>query len=573
MNKMLTTVLVFAISYSAFSKTIVWYHFDEAAPDATFAGHEIINAVNPGTLNGVVYSIASTTFTANDDRGYGAHGTTAFISPLAVLDPESGNVIENERAFVTSQTRSATTGFGGYGGGAVRFKNDETPRWGSFTAEAFVQVPQPMASFLTSNATHKNYGHPIFGIGSSATGKNMTWSLQYYRGNFWLRATGATPGSVVSSAIMNDFKWHHVAVTVDNSSGTSTVLTLFVDYVQIGSIALASSTLDYANASYPFTIGADPGLASTGKFCGIIDEFRVSDEVLTTDRFLRMVKKSEAPSDVISWWSMEEWGSGYDDYSKLATVTGPYDRKRDFGGWTLTRMLFGGSAGTTQGKYDASSFVQSEIYVDRTGNPQTVTDAGSYLTVIDDPVTQTSWQQASYLKVTQESVGDLTGDDFTLEFYFKANGSNLVGGNSTILMVPTSGSTLKIPVPALQLYIESNGQLSTAFTPASGTTEYHSITGDGVRVDDSKWHHVAVVYDKANAMLRFYCDRRLGQTAENVTLSECLNEFVIGAKGTMWNNNYGFAGWLDEFRITRCALDKERFMSLDPKRGIAIIVR
>ena len=571
-TRLAAVALCFAAAVShAETNVLVRFHFDEAAVDGVLTGMTAVNAANPGTLDGVWYNVANKTYNFEDSSNHGARGAVAFAEPLAVYDPITGDLHVNRRAWVTNGRVDATS-HDGKTSSAVRFKNGVTPQWTTFTAEAFIRMTSSRRTYMNTNSTAKQYCQTIFGVGSAWNAD--LWGVHYKAGQIIARCSGAD-GTPIMGTKINDDIWHHVALVVDSTSGTSTTLTLYVDYSIAGTMTLPAASLDYTKAAYPFTIGAHPSLQTTGKFMGLIDEFRVTDAALQPAQFLQLAKTSDVTTDASAWFAMEEWpASGYEDYAKIVknmAVSGPWDRTSGTSGYTIKPLAFGGGS-----KYDGAytnTFVQSELYADRVRNRNAVKvfDAGSFLTHTNETPTVDTWKQVSYQVVTSPSGTGLTDDSFTLEFFAKSNGPNRLGGNSTLLMVPKSTSNLKDPSPALQLYATSGGSLYGAFTKESdGIISYPSIAGN---VHDSAWHHYAVVYDKSAQTLKFYLDRRLRKTVENVTLAASLNQFVLGAKGTMWNNNYGFCGWLDELRITGRALDRQELMSLNARRSFLIIIR
>ena len=81
-----------------------------------------------------------------------------------------------------------------------------------------------------------------------------------------------------------DGRWHHWAITFDGTSGTDTVITLYCDYVSLGSRTL-STPIRYRDNINTLTIGGTT--ATPAHLHGNFDELRVSEGVLPTNKFMR----------------------------------------------------------------------------------------------------------------------------------------------------------------------------------------------------------------------------------------------------------------------------------------------
>ena len=103
---------------------------------------------------------------------------------------------------------------------------------------------------------------------------------QYYVSNVDGNATVVRFGSM----LLSDKKWHHIAANWDMSSGTSTVMKLYVDYELAGSKETVG-TFDKFNKDYLQVIfGGGCGVRA---FSGLIDEPRISAGDIGPERFLR----------------------------------------------------------------------------------------------------------------------------------------------------------------------------------------------------------------------------------------------------------------------------------------------
>jgi hypothetical protein len=154
----------------------------------------------------------------------------------------------------------------------------------SFTIEGFIRYEEfaLFSAIFTKNR---------------ADGGGSTWMLDTdgggnLRARFDSQALGLGSGSpgfnqsfTTTAAVANGL-WHHVAMTYN---GTTRVMDLFVDYVDVGGGTVANA-LVYDDSAMRFG-GSGGGRA----FDGNIDEVRLSDSVLAPNEFLRAVPE---PSSV-----------------------------------------------------------------------------------------------------------------------------------------------------------------------------------------------------------------------------------------------------------------------------------
>lgn len=145
-----------------------------------------------------------------------------------------------------------------------------------------------------------------------------------------------------------------------------------------------------------------------------------------------------------------------------------------------------------------------------------------------------------------------TGD---LHYFVSQHTKNESGGNAAALQ----GTMLqdgRLRISALNgTYDPASGDLvSTA--SVSGETSYSCL--------DGRWHHVAVVYDKAAGTIRAYVDYRRILDAANfraVTKTSGYQKALIVGNGYYSNSKYANTdGGLDEVRLTRRALAPEEFL-------------
>jgi len=141
----------------------------------------------------------------------------------------------------------------------------------NFTVEAFVNTLS-LASFST-----------VFNMSNSL---GVSWMLDTDNASGRLRlradtATAANQAQVagITSPVINDGAWHHIAVTYNGSA-----FTVYLDYAAV--ITNWNPTGDVLfESGYNFNVGAANGRA----FNGLIDEVRFSDTVLGANDLLRAI--------------------------------------------------------------------------------------------------------------------------------------------------------------------------------------------------------------------------------------------------------------------------------------------
>ena len=546
------------LSLTAAANTLVWWRFDQVAIGTAFEGARIVNFADPqaGTYDGWCSRVESQAWKGGYKE---AKGVAAFPTGVTLYDPVTGTSYSNDRGMILC---GDSAGGSAYTSGAVTTSDSSVFRRQTFTAEAFVRMPQAM----TTKADEAS-PNAIFCVGRALT--DDAWGFHYNKGyiltRFKIGSTLGTPGTPVK---IDDDKWHHIAFTAEADGTASVRIRLYLDY-RLFHEKTYEGQIDYENVA-AFVIGVNR-FASGRKFPGCIDEFRFSDRALAPSEFLRFKDENlgigkDVSADVAAWWPMEGYPSDY--WFDLDPALGR-TYWRDKSGWSLTKYHFGGDVGEKVGAY-VGDHLQDAIWERYYGTD--FSNGGSYRTINRDEVTADLQKQGDYVMLTPPTgATPLTDGDFTLEYFYKSNGGNKLGANCTLMMLPTDETgDFKSPSPVLQHYFSKGGTSSLIYVPAVG--DQGECWGLGTL--DSKWHHFACAYDKKARRLVVYVDRKVQQTVENLDLKVTSQSIVLGARGRMWNTNSAFDGWIDEIRITRKALAKNELMQLkSAPGGMAIIIR
>lgn len=560
---------VLAVPTVSLANTLVWWRFGEVPDGTAFGTKTIVNAANPGVCDARGYCVSSSSWDGDVSNIYAPHAKGAFPDGVKLLDPITGDSYDNYLGMTLNghSSGSVTTS------GAVKGSDPSVFQRQTFTAEVFVRMTAAKAKMISDDSNRYKAPYPIFSV-SKGLGDEI-WGLLYYHNKLLCRTVIGSYEMLASDSLLNDGKWHHVALTADGSSGSSVVLKMYLDYSLVAERNYQGQ-FDYAGAA-DFNLGVNP-FASSRKFPGDIDEFRFSDVVLGPRQFLRFADEAcgygvPQSSDSVFWDGMGAQPSDYWFGSANLLRRGRlyYEPGST---WTRVNHAFGGAAGMGAGAHVAD-VVQSDIWSQIGGSP--VANQSSFRTINKETVTQADQQQGGYVIVTPPAGAPaLTDGDFTLEYYYKSNGGNKLGTNATLLMYPTDANdgSYKTPDPVIQHFFTSGG---------TGYIKFRNVFTEGQTADvqyvlpvglDSCWHRMAVAYDKTARRIVVYADRKKALTCENVLLPATSQGIVLGARGTMWNSNNSFDGWIDEIRITKRALRLNELMQLNEScPGMSIIVR
>ena len=166
-------------------------------------------------------------------------------------------------------------------GGKIGWKDLALLRQPSFTVEFFAKLEHLdyVANLIRLNREEIVDGTPAWALFTFANGTadQLTICAQDTNELFYFPA-------YTFGASIADGRWHHWALTFDGTSGTNTVITLYLDYVSQGSRTL-TTPIDYLATVNTLSIGGTT--TNPAHIRGNYDELRVSEGVLPTSAFLR----------------------------------------------------------------------------------------------------------------------------------------------------------------------------------------------------------------------------------------------------------------------------------------------
>ena len=530
--------------------TVLWYRFDGN-------GATIENKASPGTMDGTLKSI-------NTWGSLGGLGDTAAKFPTrGDAFPEGTRLVDPASDAVQPTVKSLTFTGDPANSGTVRLlKADTTTAFKelmSFTCEVFFKLPSDSAAIETRRAKDilfplVDWGSPDGGgrgwfLGlrkdSSSTGFYPFLRTKHYTGTEDQRT------DVQWQVYINDSNWHHMAVraTADETAHTASIQ-LLLDYTVVASGNLNGFYgFHYNNTgNFPFLVGADLWRSSKSCcFMGEIAEVRVSDTALAADKLLRPLPAGPVDDDTLVYLPMGDSGwfgspstSSYKNiYHGIlnAAPTAAYTPQWLFN--TSSSVAYPAIAPDAIGESVRNGHLSETGYADVSSMRfSRALVSGQY--------------QGHVVRIPYENA-NLANGSFTLEWFFKTDGKVPSGDgiNSYTFMY---NSFAKVMIN------QSNGKLLTRLVKPDGTLSDNYPSVD-VEVDDAAWHHYALVYDKAQGAFAAYIDYRKVVSGTLELITGTSTPFSFGGYG---RQEQGFAGQLDDFRITRRALKANEFLTTRP---------
>lgn len=310
--------------------------------------------------------------------------------------------------------------------------------------------------------------------------------------------------SATISENVDDGNWHHVAANFDVSPGSSRTITLWVDY-NLTDTKTIEGTSSFDPSKVAIAFGSLPG---DNAFSGFIDEPRITIGNIGVERFLRQFTPR---ADITGVWlvptnsvlSGKEWYSSETDYLE--------------GAWESGDLALSGNLPRTE------TYVK--IGGERIRLSKSIAFSGNGGMTIPCAAT----------------VGSKV---FTVEANFCGNGTvfakNMFGGKSSWAVRTTVGGFASVEI--------------------NGVT-----TATAANVDNGKWHHAALVVDRASTQTaKLYID---GSEVASVDASDMTldsGDFVIGED---------FVGNIVGVRFSPAALQPNRFMAAGTIPGLCLIFR
>ena len=519
--------LALLLAGTAFADAVIWYRFDDQEPlTRTAAGVYVTNSVaatypaHPRTIHGSTYDDENSpntaylpTYTNSAPAGYG------------VYDPVTGTRHANRGCL-----HFHTTGRDDQNGGMLRIAQDAALNAiTNITLEAFVRLGPDVP--ITSG-----YMRPI--ILKANSGFQGTWGLHVFESNLFHRATllksdGTTTasswGNGAKTARIDDGRWHHLAVTYDFGKKK---VSLYVDYVAIGSHSLSDNAIGfYHPANSPLQIGGNAS-HTTRRHNGEIDEVRISNEALPPEKFLRYIPMREIDGDTMYYLPFDDG----DWFSKTAL---PFNAATNVVGTITVEKYETPVEGASVTNDLPGDGIRNGVYA-----PDRYTNGGA--THLPVSAAEGPHNGVSILLTDPNKL--VCASNFTFEAFVKTDRQTTKPANSEYADSFAIFHTAYLKV----LMNGSNNKLLFRYNGTNMTDRSVS------RIDDSKWHHLAYVYDAAAETMTGYVDYKQVTTASVGKGGSGINIRISGENSPGYQT---LPGCVDEVRITRRALSPTEFLT------------
>lgn len=558
----LIAAAVVAVAFAAKAETVVHYTFDDLGDVGTTLADSstIQNKATPGTLDATVYGMnGKAKYASSVNRPYVTNGVP---ETLRVLDPVGRTIATS----ADKALRFPCTNAGGQGA-LLEIPNDSALRPSSFTVEMLVRLVAvyPNAGWQTIacqpfSSTENKYGWYI-GLDNANC---QTIVLRFVDTEGTERTCSISIGKVLL-----DYKWHHFAFTVEPNSADSskTNIRFYIDYVGIYNYVPAPYSVVLSDSEdCPVQIGGTT--TTTRNFMGEIGEFRFSSGALDPGEFLRP-HNAAIDKDVVLYYDFEDTDA-YDGNFAYST-----NRASDVVNKASPIMpgAFQTAVGTDSKTYpfiDEASPGYRVLPSQNAESEKTMKSTHAFRNASYKVV----GSNTSRLKCTP-AYADIFRDteDFTVEMFYKcgekeySDEAEAIAQQSKLFIVPGQfqigfGNSTAQMIPIL-----------TTLTTSGSSYVYFS---SGTRVDDGKWHHIAVVVKQSGDSKTFswYHDGDLYKN-QSITFSGSVSPMSSGAVWHIGTNNGGraFDGWIDSLRVTLRALEPSEFLRKENQPGLTIIFK
>lgn len=318
---------------------------------------------------------------------------------------------------------------------------------------------------------------------------------------------------ITGSPVVTDGKWHHAALTVN---ATNLVAKLYLDY-QVQATATLSYPLYYAD--FPISIGAN--LYTSGCFDGWIDDVRVSDVAL--DPALFLLPFSNSAEHGLIHYSMEPSVPGYTNTALLnvtdgSTYPGAFSGAVAYNSTVVSPYMFT-AQNATQGATNSQSLRFTAVG-STNGGYVAINDANNFL----------------------------VATNFTVELFFRT--ARMQRGSWLCLARKPNARNV-----CWAISLNDQGRIVTTLTHADGSASAFTST---VAYDDGVWHHVALSINQQTMQAKQYIDYTVSGSfaVAKPVLSDGASVYLGGVSG-----GSRLDGWIDEFRISREALEPAQFLT------------
>ena len=402
---------------------------------------------------------------------------------------------------------------------------------GAFTVEAWIQ---------TENLTTSNRGN-IVGSYQSGTPRGFNFEILNGKLRGYLQGLddqGGTyaPYSLSGSGRIDNGEWRHVAMVYTGGGANNVQLYIDGQLDNQGTYGGVGFSID---ASTPLRIGNDNRASGPIQYDGLMDQVRISGEALAPGQFLIAGRGEQ------NYYRMETNGGS-------PVTVGPATAIDDTG---LHPFIYNGTTlGASGGKPAYSTDVPGRLIV-RDGVELENTHSLSFNGAGD------------YVDLGNKTLlKSLPEDDFTIEFFMKTDAAPA----ARYLVMGTYTGTPS----AMNIELFSDGRIRAYLNKGDNVVNDLYLNVGAANLFDNEWHHVALVRSGAGTAgdtLELFFDY---DTTNSRALT--LGQFTIDADffrlGRDSRAEFYYKGLLDEFRITRGALDVGEFLTAVPEPGALVML-
>lgn len=536
MKRLLFGITVF-VALVLHADTVVWYHLDDKAPGKQHANNGVV--VN-AAATGEKFNGTATVYNGSNRSG------DSWLLPLGVdslptgwrfFDPVTQTTYDGNSALRLKANNNNQSSWVGvvevpYG--------EELDATGDFTIEIFFKyidiatdTPPTIEQTLVCRRVSESNGNSAIELALAGNGRAICRYSYLGENDAVVSET-----KYVATIQYNDHRWHHAALTYTKSTRT---VRLYVDR-SLQAVHVLPGAL--YPTTQPLFLGVNPS-RGWGGACENVDEFRYSNAALAPTQFIRAVGGDSLPLLPETVIYQRFGGADGDSVGGGTTQYGCIYRNEAFGEQTYGSPDIVGLNGTTPATSDACA---SSLFM---------TNALLGTKFVNDGATQVrataaskSTKLRSHSWTWSHGPAKLSDGDFTYECLFR---------------MPKG-------CPTDQQYFASE-KTSWYLAVSGGNVHFRWDRVSNKRVDDGRWHQVAVVHELATKTVRVYLDYSLVKTWSGE-----------GSKGDLGHTGDGtltFGGYetphynetwadvdLDEIRVTRKALALDEM--LHPGDGVTI---
>ena len=554
-----------AVMGLAQAKTVAWYHFDECEP-GTMTKEEptVYNSVDPSV------GVGTPMYYWNHDKQTSTTHmpaySNAFPKGFIWADQKTGaKGALNRCLFLVNPPKRGQYGNGEHG--VVSLADDEAFHLQTFTIEMFIKDmvndetdSHSSEAWVNHCVISKPHSWNIAVSGGSGNGSNtMDWTVY--------RDAGGTPTAVgwagtngnQKPSVLRDGRWHHLAITVDGSDQSAVKIRYYIDYCEMLSPRLDMTGPIYYDNS-PIILGMTAFDNSNGGWNGLIDELRISDEVLQPKDFLKFCN-ANADEDTILYCS-------YDFFLGNPFFKSVYGYQlchyvNEIAGTNPIYPKFQWREGADLTKPDYAAEVAGAALRSGLADPESSDNAGTIYPHAN------SYNQACAMSLWLEDDQVFSGGDFTFETFVRLDALPV----KDVYLVRGTGCAGQKGGGSWYVRLLQDGKVTL------GINWTKSITTTAAVMADLDWHHIALVSHRSEKAVELYVDHvRIGRIDDGTNYIDpdgatSIEVELYSYSEMGWSEYSVHKAWLDDVRIVKRALDPQEFLTVRPVASLVANVR